>query len=410
MTDLLTQLRDYGRQVESDPLLHGTTPLEGDFLTVPRGRRRTTGSWVWGLIAAAVVLLVFLPLMVGRFVDEPVATTTPATEIRNGWVAFAADDIPAADLDIFMVRPGVDPRRLIGSKGDGLDQFCPSFSPDGSKLAYLESDHTGLGAGELGGSARIVVVGLDEAAISGELLRATATWRVCPTWSPDSTQIAYVTENWELTIGTVGGAVTPLYPLDAGHTGIEWSPDGRVIAVWSFVDHSAPTTAIRLVPVDGSETKVLATLSEWMPELVGNGDYMDWSADSSKLAVLGDGIHVMGLDGTTHLIEGESLPSISWSPNGDLLAVTKEDGVTLLSPDNPAGQRLVIEYPGEVLIDASLDSWSPDGLSVLVRVSGPETSAIVSVPLGPDAPQMVIHRWSNGTLEIEETSWQRLNE
>jgi Tol biopolymer transport system component len=355
-----------------------------------------------------MVLWVFLPLMLGRFVEEPVATMTPAAEISNGWVAFAADDIPAADLDIFMVRPGVDPRRLIGSQGDGLDQFCPSFSRDGSKVAYLESDRTGLGPGELGGSARIVVVGLDEAAISEELLRATATWRVCPTWSPDSTQIAYVAENWELTIGTVGGGVTPLHALDAGHTGIDWSPDGRVIAVWSFVDHSAPTTAVRLVPVDGSEMKVLATLSEWMPELVGNGDFMDWSPDSSKLAVLGDRIHVMGLDGTTQLIEGEFFPSIAWSPDGDLLAVTKEDGVTLLSPDNPEGQRLVIEYPGEVLTDASLDSWSPDGLSVLVRVSGSETSAMVSVPLEPAAPQIVIHRWSNGSLKVEEISWQRL--
>jgi Tol biopolymer transport system component len=198
--------------------------------------------------------------------------------------------------------------------------------------------------------------------------------------------------------------------MDAGHTGIEWSPDGRIIAVWGFVEQSAPTTAIRLVPVDGSETKVLATLSEWMPELVGIGNYMDWSPDSSKLAVLGEGVHVMGLDGTTHPIEGESFPSIAWSPDGDLLAVTKENGVTLLNPDNSEGQRLAIEYPGEVLTDAGFDSWSPDGLSVLVRVSGSETSAIVSVPLDPGAPQMVIHRWSNGTLEVEEISWQRLNQ
>jgi Tol biopolymer transport system component len=147
-----------------------------------------------------------------------------------------------------------------------------------------------------------------------------------------------------------------------------------------------------------------------MPELVGSGDYMDWSPDASKLAVLGDAIHVIGIDGNTHLVEGESSPSISWSPDGDLLAVTKENGVTLLNPDNPEEQRLAFEYPGEVLTDVGFASWSPDGLSVLVRVSGPETSAIVSVPLDPEAPEIVIHRWSNGTLEIEEISWQRLND
>ena len=409
MTDLLTQLRDYGRQIESDPTLHAPTPKEA-VLTVPRVTRRTSGSWVWGLVAAAIALFAFLPLILGRSVEEPAATTSPVTEIENGWVAFAADDAPVGDLDIFAVSPEVDPVRLIGSQGDGLDQSCPMFSPDGSKLAYLESDHTGLAPGEIGGSAWIVVVGLDGAAVSGELLRESATWRVCPSWSPDGNQIAYVSGRWELTIGTVGSVSTPLYSIDDGHTGIDWSPDGEVIAVWGFVDHSAPTTAIWLVPVDGSETKMLVTLSQPMPELVGNGEYMDWSPDSSKLGVLGEGIHLLGLDGTTDLIEGEHLPSISWSPFADLLAVTKNNGVTLLSPDNSDEQNLTIDYPGEDLINATFDSWSPDGLSVLVRVTGAETSAIVSVPLDSDEPETVMYQWPNGTLGPEGINWQRLND
>lgn len=408
MTDLSTQLRDYGRQVESDPILRAPAPQHEEVVKALPGTRRTSRSWVWSLVAAAMVLLAFLPLMLGRLDQEPGAIATPATEVTNGWVVFAADGVPAADLDIFMVLPGVDPRRLVGSRGDGLDQFCPSFSPDGSMLAYLESDHTGLGPGSLGGSAQIVVVGLDEAAVSGELLRTAADWRVCPTWSPDSTRVAYVTANSELAIGTVGGGATPLHPIVDGHTGIEWSPDGRVIAVWGFVEQDAPSTEIRLVPVDGSETKVLATLTELMPELVGNGSYMDWSPDSSKLAVLGEGVRVIGLDGTTVSIEGEAFPSIAWSPDGDLLAVTKENGVTLLDADIPEGRRLVVEYPGEVVTDVRFDSWTPDGLSVLVRVTGPDTSAMVSVPLDPAASSVVIHRWSNGSLRVEEISWQRL--
>lgn len=409
MTDLLTQLRDYGRQIEADPMLHAAMPLDGDVLVLSSQTRRRSRPWARALIAAGTVLLVFLPVMLARFTEEPVATT----EITNGWVAFAAYDELAEDVDIFMVRPGVELRRLIGSPGDGLDQYCTSFSPDGSKLVYMESGRTGLAPGERGGFGphEVVVAGLDEAGISGELLRAPANWRVCPTWSPDSTRVAYVTDSWDLTVGTVEGSVASLSRLESSHTGIRWSPDGRVIAVWAFSDDSTPSTAIRLVPVDGSETKVLATLSGYMPELVGAGGYMDWSPDSSRLAVLvefGDGIHVIDLDGTIHLIEGVFSSSIAWSPQGDLLAVTEENGVTLVRSDNFEGQRLVIDYPGETVTDATFQSWSSDGQSILVRVSGLNTSAILSVPLDQEASAMVIHQWPGRSLETEGISWQRI--
>lgn len=80
MTDLLTQLRDYGRQIESDPTLHAPTPEEA-VLTVPRPPRRTSGSWIWGPVTAAIVLLAFLPMILGRSVEEPNADRVDETPV-----------------------------------------------------------------------------------------------------------------------------------------------------------------------------------------------------------------------------------------------------------------------------------------------------------------------------------------
>jgi WD40 repeat protein len=197
--------------------------------------------------------------------------------------------------------------------------------------------------------------------------------------------------------------------MNVGHTGIEWSPDGQVIAVWGFADESATNTGIWLVPVDGSAPRLLATLSEMMPELVGGGGHMDWSPDSTKLALLGDRIHLIGSDGTEDLIEGDFVSSISWSPDGQLLAVTSEKGVTLLSPANSQEEHLVIDHRGEVVTNAGFYTWSPDGLSLLVRVSSEETSAIVSVPINPGEPETAIYEWPNGNLELEGIDWQGLS-
>ena len=61
--------------------------------------------------------------------------------VANGWVAFTvAEQDPAReggeDVDIWFTGLDQQPRRVVGSYADSVDQVCPAFSPDGRSLAY----------------------------------------------------------------------------------------------------------------------------------------------------------------------------------------------------------------------------------------------------------------------------------
>ena len=43
-----------------------------------------------------------------------------------------------SESDIWLVRLGVAERIVIGSDSDNVREVCPQFSPDGTRLSYLE--------------------------------------------------------------------------------------------------------------------------------------------------------------------------------------------------------------------------------------------------------------------------------
>lgn len=104
-------------------------------------------------------------------------------------------------------------------------QATPAFSPDGTLVAFRQSDggrKTGIYAAVVGGDRSIQLT--------------SGSGDCCPTWSPDGSEIAFsrYTDDTVFSIFTVpalGGTERRLYrgPDHMGG-GLSWSPDGRLIA------------------------------------------------------------------------------------------------------------------------------------------------------------------------------------
>ena len=107
------------------------------------------------------------------------------------------------------------------------DEGGPAYSPDGSLIAFHESDEDG---------------GIFVAGATGESVRRVTDTGFDPAWSPDGKQIAYSTE--EVRDPSARQTVSAVYVVDAaGGTprrlvegdGIQpsWSPSGERIVYWS---------------------------------------------------------------------------------------------------------------------------------------------------------------------------------
>ena len=117
-------------------------------------------------------------------------------------------------------------------------QATPAFSPDGTLLAFRESDgenNTGLYAAVIGGD---------------KVLQLTKNrGDCCPTWSPDGSQIAFIRYSGKSAsiyiVPALGGTEHRVYSGPAGmEGGLTWSADGRLLV---FSESSAvDPTRVRL--------------------------------------------------------------------------------------------------------------------------------------------------------------------
>ena len=218
------------RAKDARPLLPEVTPIGGAALA-PDGR-----SIAWTRREAQTDLLAFVP---GR------------TEIRcvlcgvknAGWgsvgpggaVAYRRQDGESRRLILRL--PGGEERFL---SPPGEDASCPSFSPDGARVAYLVKAAGGI-------ELRVVAVMGGESVLLAEGVEPAEL----PSWSPDGRFVAYAGgDPVNVWVVSAGGGPTRQVTTAGGDYPV-WSPDGRFIAYVVWTNAADPAQGAWVVPAAG---------------------------------------------------------------------------------------------------------------------------------------------------------------
>ncbi len=218
------------------------------------------------------------------------------------------------------------------------------LSPDGSLLAaegQVRSHLWDTATGELVGD------------LGGEAVRA---------WSPDSVRFATSDAIWDAATGDL------VHVLEDGSYIVTWSPDGKRLA-------GSPGFSEPLYIWDAQSGSVVRTIEEHTDSV----NAVAWSPDSTRLASV-DSQTVRIFDAATgaavHTINVEaagSFPSLTWSPDGALLALRTGMWQNPGWVWDTATATVVyeFEYYGGGISDEDI-AWSPDSARVAtVHMDGP---------------------------------------
>ena len=282
------------------------------------------------------------------------------------------------NFEIYVMNPdGSQPQNL--TRNPGRDYWPDWFMPPETKIAFV-SDHSGRPQIYLmpaPGAQTQEVVDVSDL----QPLTSGRYDNYFPSWSPDGTQIAYYThfsmQSWAIMIMNADGSNPRQLTASDGETicsfGPVWSPDGQKIA-FTIEPNPRPTcemkhTEIAVINTDGSGFKIL-TQNE------ANDLACSWSPDGSQLVFTSnrdgndrDLYHGRGwqqpaaVDGSGST---NSMPALS--PDGRSIAfVSNRDGndeIYLMDVDGSNPRRLTNNPANDWQ-----PSWSPDGKQI-VFISG----------------------------------------
>ena len=204
----------------------------------------------------------------------------------------------------------------------------PTFSPDGTHVAFAWNE--GSGAGHL---FDLYVKSLG----SERLLRLThqpSRW-ISPAWSPDGSAIAFVRQIEQhagiFVIPALGGSERSIVSSGltvGGVIQISWSPDGRELAYSAYGEAGAPH--IFVISLQNLNTRPLSPAPECVaavePAFSPDGKQLALACVSSPAVYT---IYVVGLpDGPPRLLAsilGEP-QGLTWSPDGSRLIFSNDPG------------------------------------------------------------------------------------
>lgn len=261
----------------------------------------------------------------------------------QGTIAFRRDVDGSSEIAV--INPDVSGLASLSQQGT-----APAWSPDGTKIAFVNNNDIYVMNADGTGVARIT---------------ETPEWEMDPAWSPDGSKIAFArvpplwqepADVWIMNANGSGQTQLTSHPTEDRMP--SWSPDGAKIA---FVSHR-----------EGGDIWVMNANGSGQANLIDDADweFIDedpaWSPDGSKIAFAADrekrggrDIYIMNTNGSnitklTTPVGDNAHPS--WSPDGTKIAfASNREGnydIYIMNADGSGEARLT---SGSV--DESGPSW-----------------------------------------------------
>lgn len=312
-------------------------------------------------VAALLALLLISPVALAR-------AGAPARTLLYTAPGARGADVYVASLD------GADRVELTGGVGLAAD---PAWSPDGARVAFVTNrDQDGTGMGEL------YVVDADGSNLRRLTFDSTPSTngKGHPVWSPDGSRIAYLENSNQIRIVPVAGGDQRVLATLAGTVqGLAWSPDGSKLLT-TLGDNEGEKVTV--VDAASGATASLASGLEpaWSPDgsriafrQWREGTVAVMSADGTSvrtLTSLPSATPAWSPDGRTVLFTATTIntsaPATRYGyPSRTDLWVAPADGSSvakrLTGPFDPANDGGLF---------ATSATYTPDGTQILFRSAG----------------------------------------
>ena len=287
------------------------------------------------------------------------AEAEPSLSPDGKTVVYSAE-VERGNWDIFVLRVGGE--RPVNLTGDSMARDAqPVFSPDGSRIAYVN----------IGGEA----AGLYVMGATGEARRRLTDFGGDPTWFPDGSAILVSTEPildpknrlttstlWKVDVATSEASQIDTGGQDAVQGAV--SPDGSRIAFWGLPEGTGNRVIFSMSLDGGSPTAITSdTFFNWNPE---------WSPDGERLFFVSDRGGAMNLwsvpiDRRTGeasgpvepvTVAGQTVGGLGTSSSGGIVFTAAAVSHRLVRI--PVDAKMNATGPSEVIVAGSREMWDVD--------------------------------------------------